>query len=663
MACSLFALRQTLVTTLVGVFAVIAAPEARAQQFQDQTAARFPADPNEYTNSVTIGDIDGDGDLDLIWANGGGFSSATTPQILRIYINNGTGTFTDETVARTGGLTFRARGVELGDVERDGDLDIIVANDFVAAPALLINNGAGVFTDQSAARLPTTTLTSMRAQFVDVENDGDLDIYLCNSGGTTRFNATGGVQKLYLNNGSGVFTNAAGNIPAGNVIQPMDCIFGDIDGDYDLDVRIAGRGTNTSRLWRNNGLGVFTNLAVAVTDATCYSYDFGDMDGDGDLDMLGINAGASSTELLLANNGTGTYSNASAQLTTNPTTDDNDSKWFDYDNDGDLDLIIAAISGQDRIYNNNGAGTYTNVVGQITATADTSLDVKVADLTGDGRLDVVTAQGESGSFVNRIYVNVTGPIDTIAPNVLRTEQAPAPAPGVGGPFVIRTEVFDSHTSDRGFHDKGVNLNYQMNAGPISQVPMAWSGNSLWRGVIPAQTSGGTLHYWVTATDFNNNLGTGVIRDVPINIPCVGDATGNNVVDIDDLVIVITNWGQAAQIINISVQDNAFVRGNLNARAGDTLKFNWVSGTHTATSGTACVADGKFDFPITSGTPTASYIIPRLFSGNLPFYCTPHCGAGMTGVAAVVPFPADATGDGVVNIDDLVSVITHWGTCP
>src|SRR5438477_204406 len=227
-------------------FAMIPAVGTLAQQFQDQTATRFPPSPGDYSNSVTIGDIDGDGDLDIIFANGGGYSSATAPQILRIYINNGTGIFTDESVARTGGLSYRARGV---------------------------------------------------------------------------------------------------------VVQPMDIIFGDIDGDFDLDLRIASRGSNGSKLWRNNGMGVFTNVTVSVADQTCYSYDFGDMDGDGDLDLLGINAGPSSTELLLANNGAGTYTNASSQLLSNPSIDDNDSKFFDYDNDGDLDIIIGSLGSTERIYN------------------------------------------------------------------------------------------------------------------------------------------------------------------------------------------------------------------------------------------------------------------------------------------------------------------------
>src|SRR5690606_8947755 len=124
---------------LVGGLTMIA-PRAAAQQFVEQTATRFPQpDPLEYSNQCTVGDIDGDGDLDILIANGGNFNSPGTPQKLRVYINNGQGVFTDETDARTGGLTFLARGVELGDVERDGDLDVIVAQDFNRQPTLLIN--------------------------------------------------------------------------------------------------------------------------------------------------------------------------------------------------------------------------------------------------------------------------------------------------------------------------------------------------------------------------------------------------------------------------------------------------------------------------------------------------------------------------------------------
>ena len=96
--------------------------------------------------------------------------------------------------------------------------------------------------------------------------------------------------------------------------------------------------------------------------------------------------------------------------------------------------------------------------------------MKVGDLTGDGKPDIVRAQGESGQFQNRIYIN-TGVADTIAPNIKLVEQVPSNG---GGPFVVRTEVFDGTTSDRGYDDKGVFLVYTVNGGKPQTVPMAWS---------------------------------------------------------------------------------------------------------------------------------------------------------------------------------------------
>ena len=527
----------------VSVLAMAVALPAWGQQFVDQTSTRFPTIA-EYTNQCTLVDLDGDGDKDIVFANGQGYSTLGVLLKPRIYINNGTGVFADETDARAAGITGCFRGAEAGDVDRDGDWDLILAQDYNRRPLLLINNGSGVFSDQTVARLPNIAMGSARAQFGDIDNDGDLDILICNSG-ASRF-ATTGRPRIFNNDGTGVFTDApTTQFPSTALAEQMDCVFGDVDNDLDLDFHVGTRasGVNSSQLWLNNGSGGFTRLTPFVTDATCYSYDFGDIEGDGDLDLIGVNAGATNTELLLRNNGAGTsWTAVSSQITPNPTVDDNDSRFIDFDNDGDLDLLIAALGGSDRIYRNNGLGTFTQVTtGVLPAITDSSLDIKVGDVTGDGKPDIITAQGESGSFQNRIYVN-TGPADTVKPTIKLVEQAPS---RTLGPWVIRTEVFDGTTSDRGYDDDGVFLVYTVNGGKQQTVEMLWSGNSLWRGVIPAGLPAcATVEYFVRAHDVSGNFANSPVKSFVVGGSCgiAGDFDGNGVVDGADLATLLNGWG-------------------------------------------------------------------------------------------------------------------------
>lgn len=520
---------------------------AAAQQFVEQQATRFPQPAQtDYSNQLTIGDIDGDSDLDIIWANGGGFSSAGTPQVSRIYINNGSGVFTDESTAR-GAFTGLCRGVELGDIDNDGDLDMILAQDFNRQPQLLLNNGAGVFTNVTAARLPVMTLSCTRAQFGDIDNDGDLDLYLTNGGTTSRFGT--GQNKIFRNNGLGFFidvTPQGGPPPAPpahpTLAEPQDAIFGDIDGDFDIDIRTASTASNNSRLYRNDGAGIFT-VVTTPADNNCYSYDFGDIDGDGDLDLFGANASGTSAnaDLLLRNNGTGAFTDITpTNYTPNPTVDDNDSKFFDYDNDGDLDLIVATLASgtsTERIYNNNGAGVFTQVSGLISSVSnDFSLDVKVADLNGDGRLDIVTAQGENGSMINRIYINMTGPVDNRPPRIIATEQLANTVDRVG-PYVVRVSILDDMSGDRNFFDRGITLKYTVNGGAEQSVPMRHSGGQIYRGLIPGATCGGVVSYFVEARDFANNLGVGTPKNFQVAPPSQADLNADGNVDAQDAVIL------------------------------------------------------------------------------------------------------------------------------
>ncbi len=529
---------------LAGVLPACLVTAASAQQFKDETVTRFPSQAF-YTNQLSFCDVDGDGDLDIAFADGQGYASQGAALRARLYINDGTGRFTDESTDRIP-VTGWFRGVEFGDVDRDGDWDMVLANDFNKKPVLLINDGTGVFSDGSAG-LPNRTLSSARGQFADVDGDGDLDLAFCNSGTSSRFGSNG-QPVLYLNDGTGVFTDVtATHTPNAIIRDQQDCLFFDADGDLDLDLHIGSRSSVSggSQLWFNDGTGHFTRLTSGLpTDGSTYSYDAADCDGDGDLDLLGANSGTSNRELLLLNDGTGTgWTDASSAIIPNPTSDDNDTKFIDWDMDGDLDFVVAALfASTDRFYRNNGSGSWIQTSNMQSSFTKSSLDIGFADLDGDGAPDCVTASGESGNFQNRIYMN-QGPSDTIAPNFLAVTVV-APADGETGPFEVRALVADQYSSDRGFMPRSVELVYAAAAARGRAVPMQWSGNSIWTGTIPDVGDCATVVYQVRAEDRAGNVGLSAEFTFDTTGTCgsIADLDGDGRVNGADLGLLISQWG-------------------------------------------------------------------------------------------------------------------------
>ena len=516
-----------------------------AQQFADRTSTRFPSQ-SVYSNQLSFCDVDGDGDIDIAFADGQGYSSPGAALRAKLYINDGSGFFTDESSTRIP-VTGWFRGVEFGDIDRDGDWDMVLANDFNRLPVLLENDGAGFFTDVSD-RLPGIPLSSARGQFADVDGDGDVDLAFCHSGTSNRFGSNGRPQ-LYLNDGSGTFTDAtATNTPNAIIRDQQDILFFDMDNDLDLDLHVGSRSSvdGGSQLWRNDG-GIFTRVNGSVpTDGATYSYDAGDVDGDGDLDLLGANSGTSNRELLILNDGDGTsWTDVSGSIITNPTADDNDSKFIDFDMDGDLDFVIAALgSTTDRFYRNNGSGSYIQTGNVQTPVNDSSLDIGFADLDGDGAPDCVTAQGEFGNFQNRIYIN-NGPVDDIPPTFLAVTELD-PEDGDLGPFRVRALVVDQYTSDRGFMPRAMDLVVAVDGGRPKTVPMQWVGNSIWEGVVPELSSCVAVEYRVRAEDRAGNVGESAVIDFATRGSCDPgpDLNGDGAVNGGDLGLLLSAWGQS-----------------------------------------------------------------------------------------------------------------------
>lgn len=209
-------------------------------RFIDETSSRLTTF-NDVTQSVAAGDVNNDGFVDLVFANEGKN---------RILVNNGKGVFTDESETR---MDYRStleesREVDLGDIDGDGDLDIFFGN--VAAfvknadkqNRLLINDGTGYFKDVTEAQHPEDQDRSFGGTFFDIDKDGDLDIITGNVnggqfGGSTPFRA-------YLNNGKGKFTDGTNDVfPQTATGRGFDMEFADFNNDGKIDIYLANRGT------------------------------------------------------------------------------------------------------------------------------------------------------------------------------------------------------------------------------------------------------------------------------------------------------------------------------------------------------------------------------------------------------------------------------------
>ena len=347
--------------------------------FTDASANQMPVD-NDYTASLALGDVDGDGDLDLL--------SGTMGSQNRLYLNDGSGTFTDATATGMPTDTDRTRVIVLGDVDGDGDLDLISGNE--RQNRLYFNDGRGTFRLASASRMPIDTELTYAVVLGDVDADGDPDI-VC------------GYEKkcrLYLNDGSGTFVDAtAAQMPA-TVVGAPSVALGDVDGDGDLDMVL---GTwQKARLYMNDGTGTYADGSTGRLKGTVAVRALADVDGDGDLDLLGI---VTLQNQLYLNDGGGTFTNAAVPSLPGAYWRNHSAVFGDVDGDGDLDLVFGR-SGQNHLYRNNGRGTFTDVTAaQLPVDILHTMAVALGDVNGDGYPDLICGNGGGWPEQNSLYLN------------------------------------------------------------------------------------------------------------------------------------------------------------------------------------------------------------------------------------------------------------------
>jgi len=355
-----------------------------------------PEERTHTTNSVALGDVDGDGDLDLVAGNG--------RHVSQLYLNNGTAApFAGVSGVGITADVYDTRSVALGDVDGDGDLDLVTGNAMNEGQRnrLYLNNGmANPFAGVSGSDVTTDENSTQSVALGDVDGDGDLDLVAGNAWAQT--------NRLYLNNGTAApFAGVSGVDVTADNHQTYSVALGDLDGDGDLDL-VAGNQGQPNRLYLNNGTATpfasVTGSDITTDMYNTYSVALGDVDGDGDQDLVAGNWRGCNR--LYLNNGT---ANPFAGVTgSDITTDTHRTRSValgDVDGDGDLDLVAGNFDDLNRLYLNNGtADPFAGVSGMdVTADADFTFPVALGDVDRDGNLDLVAGNLDR---VNRLYRRV-----------------------------------------------------------------------------------------------------------------------------------------------------------------------------------------------------------------------------------------------------------------
>jgi hypothetical protein len=377
-----------LITTL-SVHAAIGESRA-APLFLDVTSTHLPErDLWCFSMDARAADLDGDGDLDLVIAN------EFQPNIL--LQNDGKGRFTNESARRLPQVSHDSEDVGIADIDGDGDLDVVVVSEDDQVNELYLNDGRGFFMS-AQERIPVTG-TSNAVIVADIDVDGDPDTLIGNNGQNV----------ILINDGNGFFADETARRLPKILDVTQDIELGDTEGDGDLDLLVANEDDN--RLLINNGQGFFVDVSAGrlpgrEAPEETREADFGDVDGDGDLDILFANTelfvrNASPQNRLLINNGRGFYADETSQRLPEDQDFSMDGDFVDVDHDGDLDIITANfddIRGKRfrapfRVYLNNGEGVFHEKTTAVFPKGVTGngLDTEAADFNGDGLTDLYLA--------------------------------------------------------------------------------------------------------------------------------------------------------------------------------------------------------------------------------------------------------------------------------
>lgn len=348
----------------------------------------YPA--RSQSNDIAAGDLDGDGDVDLVVVSQG---DDLANNVIDLYINNN-GTFTRRTTIGGSGPTK----VVLADLDGDGDLDLALSNYWMhptGSMSVLFNNGAGTFGPET--QYPVGFRPNGLAA-VDLDGDGDRDLAVA------RWESPGSVKiHLFLNDGGGSFSPVQ---PLTVAIPAEDPVLtaADLDRDGDQDMAVGGGRTDRISVLLNQGNLSFSQQAYEAGFSSL-NLRAADVDTDGDMDLLSATPGDEiSSVSLLRNAGNGTFG---APIFIESGHQPYDAAVADFNRDGRPDMAVAnRVTDTGSIHPQRADGSFANA-----ALYDNDsflpLAVASADFDGDGDIDMAESSDQihvmrnqgNGSFV------------------------------------------------------------------------------------------------------------------------------------------------------------------------------------------------------------------------------------------------------------------------
>jgi hypothetical protein len=599
------------------------------------------------------------------WQKPGDFQAPNSDPLPATLMRNtgvgGTGdpVFVDATASfLPAGLVMHAKSAAVADYDGDGLADIAIAVAFNSPQRLLRkSSGAGAWLDESN-RLPSGfTMNGFSVVAGDLDDDGDLDLVFADAGPET-FGPPGGLARLLLNDGTGFFTDQPGLLGALPKIGAQNVKLVDLDQDLDLDLVLDGKSPVT-HAYLNDGGAQFSfdgTIFPTAPGGDTYETEYADLDGDGDFDAFLMNWELPFNNTFLLNDlvpgGTLGFQSQPTYFNGPNSQDENDFAYLDVDDDGDLDLLIGALQFSaggpaipEKLLLNTGvvgAGWFSYLEGAFDVAPDATLDLGLGDFDGDGDIDIVSVQGEFLPFRN-VYHRNTGPADSHSPEVRQLATAPLTLPlsALDGGWSRRAWIVDALVDDETVYIsadlvvetlKGVESS-------VTSAAMDYVGGALWRGVVdPAPSSFGLVgmdvSYHVVSTDAVGNQGVSAIETTRL---CGAEA-----------------YGVAAPLASLSLTATAPVIDQL-------WELNVTGGT-SGTAGWLLVGLTRVDLPVLAGTllvhlPTAAKVVlPLDGNGELSVASVLPNDPGLAGLGAVMQYVSfDGTQPGGVAFSNAVEI--------